>query len=170
MIESWGDDLGWILNLNVWVGKAELLWMPLGFIQDKEDSEWFSDFIYSFQTSLRCMVFSLTTAPLTDDPFSVSPSCHMHRDPYFWRLAHENLHTRDFTTCWIMVLNAALDLTLIYPDETRWWFVYTTVLFLCKAYPTFLISLTETSVSFSFYPKAHFWYILPPPHVSNTQE
>ena len=123
-----GEPKTWIMRwwfrvntkLGCLGGRDRAVWMPLGFIQDKEDSECFSDFIHSFRTSLRCMVFSLTTAPLTDDPLSVSPSCHMHKDPYFWRLAHENLHTRDFSTCWITGLSAALDLTLIFPDETSW--------------------------------------------------
>jgi hypothetical protein len=48
-----------------------------------------------FKPAYTSVVFSLTTAPLTDDPFSLSSSCHMHKDPYFWRLAYENLHTRD---------------------------------------------------------------------------
>jgi len=51
----------------------------------------FSDFIYSFQTVLCSVVFSLTTAPLTGDSFSLSSSCHVHKVPHFWRLADGNL-------------------------------------------------------------------------------
>ena len=83
-------------------------------------SDRFSDIIYSFQSSLHSVVFSLTTAPLTDDSFSVSSSCHTHKDPYFWRWLMETYTPEIFSTCWITGLDAALDLTVIFPDESSW--------------------------------------------------